>query len=255
MAVAGDGSSAYLAASVSTLSANGGPWTIAFWFRPTTLSASQCYIYNERVVGSTAQLGVIWEYTANTVELYAVYYTGTDPRTGSGLTINDTAWHHVAYRKAASGTAEYAKFLDGVKTVIDAGATTVFGSFTVTRVLASINMSGVMVNFTPGEMAQLLVATRALSDGEIAQLAAGADLLTFGKCAGRAWRMIRGSGDQAEAWGGTTLSAVNTVHADNPRIIAPPRRRITYSVPATVGIFRRIGMDGGMMDLAAGLRG
>src|SRR5439155_1685078 len=46
----------------------------------------------------------------NTVEFYASGFTGSDPRPGSGIVLNDTNFHHIAYKYDG---VTWAGFLDG----------------------------------------------------------------------------------------------------------------------------------------------
>lgn len=101
---------------------NNGPWTIACWFKAGSNAQANVYIATIGDAGG-GQLSLIYEFVDNTVELYGSPFSGTDPRTSSGIVVADTSWHHLAYRKAASGTAAYDKFLDGTKTSINASAT------------------------------------------------------------------------------------------------------------------------------------
>lgn len=171
----GNGSSDYLThATAGLLSASPGPWTLAFWFKAAGNAQTNTYIMQGREPVVAQQWGVLYEFVDNTVEFYAAGHTGDNPRTDSGLTIADTNWHHVAYRKAASGASAWDKFLDGSKTTINA-------SFTMTMPVASRftcfgaeNTSGAFSNFVNGYLAWVEAFTVALTDAEVAALAAGA---------------------------------------------------------------------------------
>ena len=93
-------------------------FTIVSWFKAANLTQSNTYLMQYR--DDSTQWGVIWEYVNNQVEFFASSYTGSNPRTGSGITIGDTNLHHIAYRY--NGTA-WSYFLDGVETVINASIT------------------------------------------------------------------------------------------------------------------------------------
>ena len=56
------------------------------------------------------QAAVIFEYVDNTIEFYAFGYTGSNPRTGSGIIIPDTAAHTFGYSYNGSN---YTGWLDG----------------------------------------------------------------------------------------------------------------------------------------------
>jgi hypothetical protein len=99
--------------SFGPLSGSNGPFTIAFWFKSGNLNPTQTYIAEAHGPG---QWSVIYGYTRQQIE----FYTG-DPtvRQNTGIAITDTAWHHIAYRKSASGPAQWDKFIDGVRTTIN----------------------------------------------------------------------------------------------------------------------------------------
>lgn len=61
---------------------------------------------------STTQTAIIYGYTANTVEFFAQGYSGADPRSGSGIVVNDTLPHVIVY--SYDGTM-WRGFLDGVE--------------------------------------------------------------------------------------------------------------------------------------------
>lgn len=85
-------------------------FTFSFWFKPGNLSQSNTYIIS-RGQGAN-QTAILWEYTNNQVEFFGNGYTGSDPRTGSGITISDTDWHHISY--AYNGTT-WSGYLDGTQ--------------------------------------------------------------------------------------------------------------------------------------------
>ncbi|MEQ9376203.1 MAG: LamG-like jellyroll fold domain-containing protein [Imperialibacter sp.] len=66
-------------------------FTYEFWFKSNNLSQSQSYIMDKDNI-----ISIIFEYVGNTIELYGSF-AGTSPRSVSGIVINDTDWHHVAY--------------------------------------------------------------------------------------------------------------------------------------------------------------
>jgi Concanavalin A-like lectin/glucanases superfamily len=72
-------------------------FTISFWMKSATPNPPQTYIICRCHVGGVGQTALIYGYVASTVEFYATGFTGSDPRTGSQITVNDTFWHHIVY--------------------------------------------------------------------------------------------------------------------------------------------------------------
>jgi len=98
-------------------------FTVAFWFQADTNADTNTYIMvYEAASGSSDQWAVIYEFSNNVVEFFTNNHTGTNPRTGSQITIADTDWHHIAYVFEGTG-ASWAYWLDGVETVISATLT------------------------------------------------------------------------------------------------------------------------------------
>ncbi|MBC8095227.1 MAG: VCBS repeat-containing protein, partial [Akkermansiaceae bacterium] len=85
-------------------------FTIEFWFKPATTNQSNAYLLSHNGINAGAQASVIYEFTANAVEFYALGFSGADPRAGSAMVINDPQWHHVAY--TYNGT-NWNGYLDG----------------------------------------------------------------------------------------------------------------------------------------------
>ena len=71
-------------------------FTISFWMKANTLSDGNRYIIHKENSGDSAY-GILWEYVNNTIEFYSAFYSGSNPRTGSGIVVDDLLWHHIAY--------------------------------------------------------------------------------------------------------------------------------------------------------------
>jgi len=160
-----DGLSA--AATGSPLSSSAGPFTIALWFKPANLTQTNKYLWVEI---KSSQAALLWEYASDSVEFYTNGYSGTDPRTDSGIVIPDTGWHHVAYRKAASGASAWDKFLDGSKTSINASITFTLAATDTTQYWAR-TAGGTACACS---LAEFAIWGAALTDAAIAQLAVDA---------------------------------------------------------------------------------
>ncbi len=99
-----------------------GPFTIAFWFQSGNVNAGPAGIAEGHGSGG-AQWAVIYGYTSQQIE----FFDGNGAvRLNTGITIGDTNWHHVAYRKSTSHSS-WDKFLDGVKTNISPSITFLAG--------------------------------------------------------------------------------------------------------------------------------
>jgi hypothetical protein len=144
------------------LSGSNGPFTIAFWFKSGGLNPNPSYVLDAETPGGS-QWAVIYGYNSNQLEFY-----GNDPaiRPGTGVTISDTNWHHIAYRKSAAGAAAWDKFVDGVKTPINASINFTFGA--LTRFYA-FNIE----NLAPANcsLMDVVIYDTARPDSEIANLA------------------------------------------------------------------------------------
>lgn len=165
-----NGSNQYLTGTGGIIAGSNGPFTIMLWFKPADLTQIEKYLLFNGRAGANNQWALLWEYAANQVEFFSTV-AGNDPRAGSGITLSDTNWHHIAYRKAAAGASEWAKFLDGAKTVINASL-----DFTLTSAgdvfrVASADPVGGHPSCT---VAEIVCTGRALSDGEILAAARGA---------------------------------------------------------------------------------
>ncbi len=112
------------------------------------------------------QWSVIYGYTPQEIE----FYTGNPAvRQNAGITIGDTNWHHIAYRKSAPGGSSWDKFLDGVKTEVSASI-----NFTLPPVLSlyALNADNAQALCYCG-LADVALYSSALADTEIQSLAGG----------------------------------------------------------------------------------
>ena len=82
-------------------------FTISTWFKSGNTSQTITYIMNK---GNG--FSMIYNYVPNMVEFYAQFYTGTNPRIGSQMTVSDTNWHHITY--SYDGT-NFRGYIDGVQ--------------------------------------------------------------------------------------------------------------------------------------------
>jgi hypothetical protein len=151
--------------STFAASPGSGPFTIAFWFQSGNLSPAPTYL----VEGgrSNQQWAVIYGYTAGEIELYV--YGNSAPRVSSSITISDKNWHHIAYRKAASGASSWDKFLDGVQTNINPSINFSLPNFTDFFTFNADNYQAPCVC----DLGDVVFYNSALTNAQIQALAAG----------------------------------------------------------------------------------
>ncbi len=166
--------------AVGPLAGSAGPFTFAFWVKPATLAQSNTYLTQSFSFDvNNKQIACIFGFVANQVEFYSNGFTGTDPRTSSGLTLPDLNWHHVCYRKAASGASAWDKFLDGVKTSINSSISFTLPALATTTwftLFAANNWSGgvnVPAAWFAGSLAEVMSDKTAWTDAQIARLSRG----------------------------------------------------------------------------------
>lgn len=202
-----------------------GPFTFAFWFRATSNAQSNKYIFTFTDSGGTNQTSIIYEYVNDKIEFYVNPASGSDPRPGSQIGVADTNWHHIAYRKSASGASEWAYFLDGTKTVISASST-----FTLPTGTDRIYMgSAGGVGHCACELADVAAWSASVSDADIAAMAKGFSSKFFRPLF--AWDLIGRNSPETPYRGGIELTVTGAMNASHPRMIYP-RRRQAFSVAA-----------------------
>lgn len=222
MARVGNGSNAELSnTSITPLQAHNGPWAIGFWFKSGSTSQSNTYLLVSTDATGTFQTAVIYEYVNDTVEIYDSNFIGTNPRTNSGLSVADTNWHHIFYKKAASGTAEYAKWIDGSKTVIDASATTTLTGLK-TRFYA---LSAGGVGYVNASMADLAIwEGNVPSDDQITMMSKGLSAAAFD--ATYFWPLFgRYSAETSWVRSDSDLTVTNATAGDHPPLRFPSKIR------------------------------
>lgn len=216
MARSFDGVNDYIGnGSVVPLPSHGtNPFTVAFWFRSLDNSRTNDYICSG--IGGGNAGAIIYEYVNNQIEFYNASGSGTDPRTSSGITIADTNWHHVAYRKSASGTSEWAKYLDGTKTVINASISfNLTGASDIDFYLAASTSSGTPGDYANIELARFGVWGSAVADTNIEAMAKGMNPLKFRPL--HYWELVGNDSPERSAFGNLPLTVTGATKADHPR--------------------------------------
>ncbi len=81
-------------------------FTVSFWFKAGSTSQTNTYLLNKN-----NRYAILYEYVNDQIEFYAAFYTGTDPRAGSQMTLLDTEWHQIVYTYDGTTLKGY---MDGV---------------------------------------------------------------------------------------------------------------------------------------------
>jgi len=152
--------------SFGPLSNSNGPFTVAFWFQSLNTSPSNSYVL-QGYGSASSQWAVIYGFTAQQIE----FFTGNAAvRQNTQIPITDGKWHHIAYRKSASGSSSWDRFLDGVKTNINPSI-----NFTLPAVSGFYAFNDAIEQaLCYCSLADIALYSSALADTEIQSLAQGA---------------------------------------------------------------------------------
>lgn len=99
-------------------------FTLEAWIKFGSTGQTNRFILDRAATG--VQYGIIYGYTSNKYEFYSENFTGSNPRTAFGSTVNDTNFHHIAV--TYNGTTLLC-YLDGAQ---DCTSTTTFSITTAT---------------------------------------------------------------------------------------------------------------------------
>ena len=136
-------------------------FTISLWLKPSDLTQTNRYLISKRNdAGTDNSYSIIWEYVDNQVEFYSGSYTGSNPRTGSGITISDTNWHQIIY--SYDGTT-WAGYLDGINKFSTARTFSLTTS-SIDLLIGTFNASGFYFN---GLIDEVKIYNSALTSDEI----------------------------------------------------------------------------------------
>jgi hypothetical protein len=158
--------SSFLSSTSTGYFAGASSFTIAYWFKSADVTQTNTYVIE--FGNGNGDPAIIYGYANDgsghaQLELYFGFF-----RSGSQVTIADTNWHHVAYRY--DGT-EFAKFLDGSKTIVNASLTGTLGNSPIGLWIGAANNSGSGIGFVQASLARLYFSSAALSDGQITSMA------------------------------------------------------------------------------------
>lgn len=81
-------------------------FTLEFWFKPPTAQTGTYALCNYTDTNGQ-QTAVLYGFIAGKVEFFAVGQSGSDARTGSGMTVTPATWNHVVYAYDGSTFAGY----------------------------------------------------------------------------------------------------------------------------------------------------
>jgi len=141
-------------------------FTISFWFKPLVLNQTNTYLISKPKTTNDDDnsFSVIWEYVDNTVEFYSGDFTGTNPRTGSGISVTDTNMHHIAYSSTGNTWSGYK---DGINVF---SVARVFSLVASTKSLFFGNINASFGAFSNVQLDDVRIYNRALSPDEIRTL-------------------------------------------------------------------------------------
>lgn len=104
--VIGQGAGGFSASNPVTIATPGvTPFAVLLRLRLNSTGQTNKYALIQR--DATSQAAIIYGFVAGTFEFYAESFTGSNPRTGSGIAINDTATHTLIYSYDGSTWAGY----------------------------------------------------------------------------------------------------------------------------------------------------
>ncbi len=139
-------------------------FAFSLWIKPSDLSQTNRYLLSKRNDAGTDNVySLIWEYVNNQVEFYSGVYTGDNPRTGSGITLSDTNWHHIVYSYNGS---KWEGYLDG-SNVFSLSKSFSVGKSTNNLLFATFNAAG---NYFNGSIDEVMIFDEALSAEQISAI-------------------------------------------------------------------------------------
>lgn len=142
-------------ANFFTIPTGTGDFTMVIFVAFPNLSATNGYLFGNGNGGD-----LIFGFVGGTVEFFATGYTGTNPRTGSGISISDNNVHMIVYRRSGSNWAGYRD---------DTNIFSLTSSFTLTTGSRQPTFASSSTNSNPCPCTiyDMQIYTRALSSGEM----------------------------------------------------------------------------------------
>ena len=141
-------------------------FTISLWMWPSSMATTNKHVFSKvNATFTDNNYAVLFEYVADQVEFYAGGYTGTNPRTGSGMTIpNANNWHHVVY---SYNGATLNGYVDGVLKI---SVATVFSLQSASNSFLTIGGNYQFGNQFQGRLKDLKIYNRGLVWSEVREL-------------------------------------------------------------------------------------
>lgn len=143
-------------------------FTISLWMWAANLTQSSKHLFSKVNAGFTDNnYAILWEYAGepDQVSFYAGGYSGTNPRTGSQMTIpSANVWHHVVYTYNGANLRGY---LNGVLKI---NVSTTFSLSTATNSFLSLGGNYQFGNQFAGRLKDIRMYNRGLASEEVMSL-------------------------------------------------------------------------------------
>ncbi|MBU6320949.1 four helix bundle protein [Patescibacteria group bacterium] len=139
-------------------------FSISFWFKTANLAQTNTYIMSRNNSTGGTQSSIIFGFVPSTIEFYASGFSGSDPRTGSQISISDTRWHQVTY--TYDGTT-WSGYRDGQQ-IFSTSRT--FSLSTASLDGWYIGSANTFANFIKASLDDVRIYNRALSASEVQEL-------------------------------------------------------------------------------------
>ena len=218
MARSFNGTSDFLNNVTGYLSGSSGPFTIALWMKSASVTQTNAYLGDSDDSVSAIGWALRYGFTNDGAGHAQVdfFVTAGGFGTGSQIAILNTNWHHICYRYLGAAS-EWAYFLDGTKTVINASLTGTFSTGLNELLIGASGITG--SNFYNGSLAEIAIWTTNVSDANITSLAAGSKATNFspGNLIGY-WQLCGTASPEPDGSGaGHSVALTGTTAAAHPK--------------------------------------
>ena len=218
--------------ATSSTPVTGVPFTVACWYKPATVTANQV-LFNIGVAGSSANMHEIY-FGTTSKNLFANSQTGSVGQSSSGTNTITTAgtWYHCA--GVYTSTTSRLAYVNGTAGTADTTSVTPAGLDAC--YIGVQRFSGSFAGYCNGDLAEVALYSAALTDAEVASLAAGySPLLVRPQSLVGYWPLFARATNEEDWTGGRAGTPNGTPAAADhpPRIIYPSRPRII--IPAAAG--------------------
>ena len=247
-----DASSEFMRYGSAVVSA--APLTMACWFKGDDLTADSCALSITDKDTNVDYFGLFVRKTdtyANKVEYGARSAAGGSPTAATTTAWSANTWHHVCGVEIS--TASRAVYIDGGSKGTE---TTDITPLNLDRTTVGVLDRLSPVLYASGRIDHVSIWNVALTDAEVAQLAAGASPLLIRPTGLVAYWMLVG-GVLVDVIGGVTLTNNGAAVDPDHSPLWYPQASDTWHAAAGAagGLLRHYGMTGNMQQLVGGLRG